>query len=335
LDVTPDDAGNPPFPYDEIVDPYRDDGTRLEWTVEDWDPLLRFWTLPYDPNLGQWLWTTDPSLPSIQAAREFGAMPDQWQLRATTTTNQVPIGWLEVLDLAWRLRLNAADQAAERMRANGVVRAEIVELQILMQDDRDRYIAEAEVQADGLAGYVFHFMAIDSRRYPWTAELINCALAIGNIAYMYCKDHFKRVRPSYLCPGLVPPFGPPQHPAFPSGHSFLGHLIALFLLEIPEVAERYGIFNGNRRGQAPGQNVLQGRNQVRSPLLWLAQRLAEGRERIGVHYKSDSMGSRHLAAGIWWALLHQGPPAVAGDPDLRIECATLQMVLRRAKAEWA
>jgi hypothetical protein len=60
-------------------------------------------------------------------------------------------------------------------------------------------------------------------------------------------------------------------------------------------------------------------------MLWLAQRLAKNRERIGCHYASDSSASRHLAAGIWWALLH--------DPN-RIVCPTLDLILRRAKAEW-
>ena len=36
----------------------------------------------------------------------------------------------------------------------------------------------------------------------------------------------QRVRPSVLMPGLTVPFGPPGHPAFPSGHSFVAHLLA-------------------------------------------------------------------------------------------------------------
>jgi membrane-associated phospholipid phosphatase len=213
-----------------------------------------------------------------------------------------------------------------------VVRAEIEELQMLMQDDRDRYLAEIEMQADGLADYVIHFLAADRGRHPWTVELISCGLAIGNIAYMSYKQQFGRVRASFLCPGLIPPFGPPGHPSFPSGHSFLGHLIALLLLEIPALAARYGIFPApapaGSPGQRPAQTSLAGRGELRSPLLWLAQRLAKNRERLGVHYISDSMGSRHLAAGIWWALLHE-PSAAA-----RIVCPSLQQVLIRASAEW-
>ena len=182
---------------------------------------------------------------------------------------------------------------------------------------------------------------------------------------MYYKQHFRRVRASFICPGLVPPFGPPGHPSFPSGHSFLGHLIALLLLEIPSLAERYGIFAdpladsladpllpGERLEQRfarrpetlkgltpyeyickrwtlePEFRLLTGRREIPSPLLWLSQRLAKNRERIGVHYPSDSSGSRHLAAGIWWALLH-------ADKNEQIVCPTLQKVLLQAKSEWA
>ena len=43
---------------------------------------------------------------------------------------------------------------------------------------------------------------------------------------MYYKDKFKRVRPSQLCPALMPPLAVPGHASFPSGHSTQAHLIA-------------------------------------------------------------------------------------------------------------
>lgn len=70
-----------------------------------------------------------------------------------------------------------------------------------------------------------------------------------------------------------------------------------------------------------------GRGELTSPLLWLAGRIAKNRERLGVHYASDSAGSRHLAAGIWRALLHDSTPS-------RIYCPTLRSVLAHATAEW-
>ena len=42
---------------------------------------------------------------------------------------------------------------------------------MLMQDDRGRYLDEAEPQADGLADYVIHFIAADRGRHPGTIEL--------------------------------------------------------------------------------------------------------------------------------------------------------------------
>ncbi len=94
-----------------------------------------------------------------------------------------------------------------------------------MQDDREVYLDETIAQADNLYEYFISFIGASEARYPWTIELIGCGLSIGNLVYLHYKDMFKRVRPSVLCPGLIPPFGPPAHPAFPSGHSMLGHLI--------------------------------------------------------------------------------------------------------------
>ena len=71
---------------------------------------------------------------------------------------------------------------------------------------------------------------------------------------------------------------------------------------------------------------------MRSPLLWLAWRLARNRERIGVHYRSDSSASRSLAANIWAALLEPVDPLMDSP---RIEVPTLHKVLQRASAEWS
>jgi hypothetical protein len=358
------------------------------------------------------------------AAREFGGQPLQWQYGRDDLLGK---NWLENLDLAWQpdphwnpqdpnpyAGASAATWVATKAAAFASILSEIEQLQMLMQDDRDRYMAEIIEQADGLAGYITAFIDTSESRRPWTMELVNCGLAIGNIAYFYYKQQFKRVRPSTLCPGLAPPFGPPMHPSFTSGHSFLGHLIALLLLEIPGLRQRYGMFTApfdgtpgkpvdpypavtislanpavvtlsvltahglsagdpvRFQGQAlpaplavgttyyvvaagltansfevadangvligtggPGApvpalllaNPLMGRGELTSPLLWLGERIAKNRERLGVHYPSDSAGSRHIAAGIWRALLHD-------RTNTRIHCPTLRMVLAHATAEW-
>jgi hypothetical protein len=373
------------------------------------------------------------------AGREFGAhRPHLWQFERP---DLLADHWLEALDLAWQpdpaLRTGGGPAwTTAKDDAWSVILGEIEELQQLMQDDRDRYLAEIEMQADNGPDYIVAFISANAVRFPWTLELIDCGIAIGNIAYSYYKAHFKRVRPSFLCPGLAPPFGPPGHPSFPSGHSFLGHLMALLLLEVPGISQRYGMFdppprppppppppappypglpgkavepyptvaisNGNPAiitlksagltshglsGDEPiafwsttpppnptslppeivagttyyvlnapltlttdtfqirdaanavigttaagtglsNLNPLMGRGEINSPLLWLSQRLAKNRERLGVHYMSDSMGSRHLAARLWRALLHER------DDTKQIVCPTLQSVIDHAKAEW-
>ena len=57
------------------------------------------------------------------------------------------------------------------------------------------------------------------------------------------------------------------------------------------------------------------------------------RERIGVHYPSDSSVGRHLAFGVWDALMKP----TSGNPNYpgKIDSPMFHQVLQRAKAEWA
>ncbi|MBV1926230.1 MAG: phosphatase PAP2 family protein, partial [Rhodobacteraceae bacterium] len=214
--------------------------------------------------------------------------------------------------------------------------------------DRADYLDEADLQADHLHEYIIQFIGANQRDHPWTLELINCGLAIGNLVYMSYKAKYKRVRPSLICPGLIPPFGPPMHPAFPSGHSFLAHFITLILLEIPYIHQRFGV---NRGPGAASGNVfarptwldLKGRSVIKSPLLLLAQRIAVNRERIGVHYPSDSSASRHLAASIWDMIIPGGRKKKDDkneDNDnyivvnISAGCPMFHLILQRAEAEW-
>jgi hypothetical protein len=308
----------------------------IMWQTADWDPALRFWTLGFDPNLTVWLQTQDVWRISILAAREFAQQHDKWAFNnppgdyyddTDLLTTRV---WLHPDHLKWKTNFD-------------FIRTEIEELIDLMEDDRDRYLGEINAQADGLAAYYIAFLNIDGERKPWTIELINCALAIGQLVYMHYKQRFRRARPSTLCPGLVPPFGPPRHPAFPSGHSFLGHFISLLLLEIPEVAAVFGEEDTTvtpPRRQATLAEVMSA-NDFKGPLLWLARRQAKNRERAGLHYRSDSDASRWLAGAIW-ALLTKTkladatPPGATAVTALQlIDCPTLKLVLKMAKAEWA
>ncbi|MDP2004174.1 MAG: hypothetical protein Q8K45_00715 [Rubrivivax sp.] len=321
------------YPIDDRVNPFGFDPP-LAWRSGDWDPALRFWTLPFDPRLTEWLQDLDLAAPSAMVAREFAAQHAKWTHEGPDLKAQLKAlrddHWLNQADLYWSADAPAPLNGA---RANPdpwtFINGEIEDLVVQMQDSRAAYLNEAFAQADAIPRYFAHLLALDPNGKPWTAQLIACGLAMGNVAYMYFKGRCRRVRASVLCPGLVPPFGPPQHPAFPSGHSFLGHFIALLLLEIPALADRFGpgIGSGGRGRKPVWDDDWKGDAKLDGPLLWLAARLARNRERIGLHYPSDSAAGRHLAGGIWNAIFDPQAP----EP---IDLPTLQRVLARARAEW-
>ena len=176
---------------------------------------------------------------------------------------------METDDLAWQ---PATNSGVDRATAFEFIKGELETLVHYMEDDRQNYLVESDMQADDLHGYLIHFLGMNAFDHPYTLKLIDVGLALGNVAYMSYKTHFKRVRPSILRPGPTVPFGPPAHPAFPSGHSFLAHLISLFLCEIPGIAQRYGILPA---GASPGDGGLllkpqptdlDGRKVIPSPL---------------------------------------------------------------------
>lgn len=327
---TPDftvSGGFPAYPSDRWINPYNGQQPLL-WQTDDWDPGLRIWSLPFDPRLTEWLQDTDLAAPSTLAAREFASQYQLWTHEATDLERQIAslLGdeWLLPGDVRWWPK---SDHISARTAAWHEVACELDNLQNQMQDSRAMYRGEALAQSEGITNYFIHLMAIDVSMKPWTVELMRCALAIGNVVYMYFKSAFRRVRPSRLCAGLVPPFGPPQHPAFPSGHSFLGHFIALLLMEIEPVAQRFGLGMGGegRLGRKPTRiEMLVEPWNADGALLWLALRLAQNRERMGLHYPSDGTASRHLATGVWNAIFNDG----------NLQAPTLQRILKRARAEW-
>jgi membrane-associated phospholipid phosphatase len=334
LNFTPDNSGAGPFPLDYLINPYQNLGHPLVWTTEDWDPALRFWTLPYDEHLTEWLRSVDRTRPATLCALEFGGQPEKW---LPGLVDPQSFDWISANDLGWRFL--AGGTQGDANDAWDFIVAELEQLRIYMEDDRANYLLECDVQADGLAAYIIHFIRADSMRHPWTLELISVGLAIGNIAYMAYKAYYKRVRPSMLRPGLTVPFGPPGHPSFPSGHSFLAHFISLLLLEIPGIHQRLGVLPADANGlqghvlKKPTFANLQGDGPIASPLLTVARRIAVNRERIGVHYPSDSSASRHLAAGLWDSILNR-PLQNGSGPTPPIDCPTVRTVLAHAAAEW-
>ena len=178
------------------------------------------------------------------------------------------------------------------------VTGEINDLQVLMQDHRERYLTEIVAQNDGAPEYWVSLLGLDRKTKFWNLVLLHVALRVGELAVMYFKDQFKRPRPSALCPGLCPPFGPPSHPAFPSGHATQGWLMTLCL-----------------KAALPAAPLAS-----HGPALdWLAERVAFNRERGGFHYASDSLAGKYLA--------EQCLPRLQGT-------ASFPGLLNAARAEW-
>jgi membrane-associated phospholipid phosphatase len=343
--------GWPSFPFELRIDPYQY-VPEMQWQVGDWDPALRFWTLKFDPQLTEWLQDLNLGAPAVMAAREFAGASSQWLAdgvkpgggQSETRSAMQQEFEADVTLLTW--------MAPDRKDARNEITRELDELVDLMRDDRMRYLEELAVQSSHATPYFVHLMKFDPAEKPWTMELMNCASSIGNLVKMQYKSHYKRVRPSTLCPALTPPWGPARHPSFPSGHSTVAHLTALMLLSVPGIAQQFGIYDKDEKfgrqpeladfepwnPRPPGEPNAKGKpatkaklepkaygEDQRSPLLWLAWRIARGRERLGVHYKSDSAAGRRLAALVCDACLKTHPV---------IDVPSLLTVRRKAEAEW-
>ena len=150
-------------------------------------------------------------------------------------------------------------QSSNAKDAEDFVLGEIEHLRELMQTDRERYMAEIVFQHDNAPGYWSALLALNPGQNKHSLILINLAVRIGQIVAAHYKWQYKRTRPSYVCPGLLPPFGPPSHAAFPSGHSMQSWLLTGLLSQV-----------------APS---------FKEQLEWLAERVAVNRERAGVHYR--------------------------------------------------
>lgn len=335
--------GWPPVPVDQRINPYAYDPP-LQWQTGDWDPGLRFWSLPFDDQLTEWLQDLNLAAPAVMAAREFAAERNSNHWRAVEPGRQAPGGLQALVEddedlIGWRMDAVCGGSGSSPVTADRAwlfIQQELTVLVDLMRDDRMRYLPEVSLQSAHIVPYYVHLMGIDPASKPWTMELMNCATAIANLTKMQYKSMYRRVRPSFLCPGLTPPWGPPQHPAFPSGHAMVAHLVALFLLSVPGIAQRFGVFDEPTGiGRPPTRADFEGPKAKRygedqkSPLLWLAWRVAKGRERLGVHYPSDSAASRKLAAGLWDRCVLRDDK----DPE-RLSLPTLHKVLAMAGAEW-
>jgi membrane-associated phospholipid phosphatase len=229
------------------------------------------------------LW--DGSIYALLALREFAGQA--WNNYDLAAARPDLFGWRDA---------NAAVKEA-------FVLPEIQLLRNFMESERERYMTEILVQHDNAPGFWVALLGLTDGSKPKTCLLMQMALRCGEMAAIYFKRQFSRVRPSVVCPGLAPPFGPPGHPSFPSGHATQAWLLSIALkAATPKVA---------------------GTSIYADQLDWLAQRVAVNRERAGLHYPSDSEAGKVLATELF-----------ANYLSVQARCPTFHTTLTQAQAEW-
>jgi len=256
------------------------------------------WVLDFSPDVGTGLSTWpagrripmratpyatsqwDPILLAVPAVIEFGENAASWKdLGTAFNTITDPDGVAKTLD--------AYEQLWRTQGSANFVSAELDYMQALMVDDRARYMPEIIGQANGMARYFAGVLGLANEGKPWTRALINFAIRTGELVVISHKRKYKRQRPTVLLPGLAAPFGPPRHPAFPSGHALQGRLVAELLCLVPNIQAGFA-----------------------AELDWLATRIAKNRERAGLHYPSDSIAGSELAKHVVGTVLTGGLNAV-------------------------
>jgi PAP2 superfamily len=165
------------------------------------------------------------------------------------------------------------------------VECELKLMSEMMQQQRAIYFAEIYDQADRAPFYWIGLLGLNRTQHPNTLLLMSISGRIGELVAMHYKKQFKRPRPSTLMPGLVPPFGPPGHASFPSGHATQSMLLSLCLM----AATGWG----NGKNKPPYGDEL----------CWLARRVAINREFGGFHYASDTAAGFLLAKQTFAILL--------------------------------
>src|SRR5262249_28268703 len=127
------------------------------------------------------------------------------------------------------------DLRAKLPTTDAEIANELEELVALIEY-RPAVMSEALAQRKNIEVYWKGLLSFNANSHPWTCDLVEIILRIGQFQSMHYKRLFNRARPSQLCPGLMPPIVPPGHASFPSGHATEGYLLSLCLEEVmPDV----------------------------------------------------------------------------------------------------
>jgi hypothetical protein len=148
-------------------------------------------------------------------------------------------------------------------------------------------LSELLAQMTSFDAYFQGALAFTRATHPCTNFLFQGAMRAAEFVCMYYKNMFQRARPWQLWPELMPPIAVPGHASFPSAHATQAYTCAKVL-------------------QAVAVGVVPSVVDVTTRL---AQRIARGREVLGVQYPSDSAAGLLLSGEI--ATVYMGCPTVA------------------------
>jgi hypothetical protein len=186
---------------------------------------------------------------------------------------------------------------------------EINDLIKLALDERPDAMGEILGQADEFLTYFAGALGITTNGFSATRRLLHIGLLVGTFTVMYFKEKYRRVRPSQLCPALLPPLSIPGHASYPSGHSTQSHLISLCVqLALPS-----------------GSTAT----ILGSAVDTLAKRITRNRQIAGLHYQSDSDAGEELAKYAYNLLRTAMPPAPGYKKKSRFD-----LTVEEAQKEW-
>lgn len=168
---------------------------------------------------------------------------------------------------------------------------------VAMIEFRDGLLDEMVSQMTSFDAYFQGALGYTQATHPCTNFLYQGAMRAAEFAAMYYKNLFQRPRPWQLWPELMPPVQVPGHASFPSAHSTQSHTCAIVL-------------------QTVATGVVLSVNDITERL---AQRIARGREVLGLHYPSDTVAGEQLAQDVAATFM---------------ACPTVARLIAAAQLEW-
>ncbi|HEY0204052.1 MAG TPA: phosphatase PAP2 family protein [Acetobacteraceae bacterium] len=200
---------------------------------------------------------------------------------------------------------------------------ELNDLVTAAENERADALGEILSQSDEFISYFLNAMSARPASHPKTTQVLAIASLVATLAAMYLKGLYARPRPSQLCPALLPPIEVPGHSSFPSGHSTQAHLMALCMADV-------------LAGPPPPAPPPPSRATTMETLATLADRIARNREIAGLHYATDSLAGKAVAAAVHTLLsadVPVGQNLLPPDPSNNLRSCYLRAVAG-AQKEW-